>query len=55
LREARVQPTEACRRRIGKRLRSYLTWAQLRQHRRRPPVIPPPEAPFWRVLAYLES
>jgi hypothetical protein len=55
LREARVQPTEACRRRIGKRLRSYLTWAQLRQHRRRPPVIPPPEAPFWCVLAYLES
>jgi hypothetical protein len=55
LREARVEPTDACRRRIGKRLRSYVTWAELRQHRRRPPVLPAPDAPFWSLLAYLES
>jgi len=55
LREARVQPSDACRRRIGKRLRSYVTWAELRQHRRRPPVLPPPESPFWSLLAYLEA
>jgi hypothetical protein len=53
--EARVQPTDACRRRIGKRLRSYVTWAELRQHRRRPPVVPPPESSFWSLLAYLEA
>jgi len=55
LREARVQPTDACRRRIGKRLRSYVTWAELRQHRRRPPVVPPPDSPFWSLLAFLEA
>lgn len=55
LREARVEPTDACRRRIGKRLRSYVTWAELRQRRRRPPVLPPRESPFWSLLAYLES
>jgi hypothetical protein len=54
LREARVEPSDACRRRIGRRLRSYVTWAQLRQHRRRPPVLPPPDAPFWSLLGYLE-
>ena len=53
--EARVEPTDACRRRIGKRLRSYVTWAELRQYRRRPPVIPEPESPFWLLLAYLEA
>ncbi len=55
LREARVEPTDACRRRIGKRLRSYVTWAELRQHRRRPPVLPPPESSFWSLLAFLEA
>ena len=53
--EARVEPTEACRRRIGKRLRSYVTWAELRQYRRRPPVLPPQGSPFWSLLAYLEE
>jgi hypothetical protein len=55
LRQARVEPTDACRRRIGRRLRSYVTWAELRQHRRRPPVLPPSESSFWSLLAYLES
>ncbi len=55
LREARVEPTDACRRRLGRRLRSYVTWAELRQHRRRPPVLPPPESTFWSLLAYLEA
>jgi hypothetical protein len=55
LREARVEPTDACRRRIGRRLRSYVTWAEARQHRRRPPVLPDPESAFWRLLAYLEA
>lgn len=55
LREARVQPTDACRRRLGRRLRSYVTWAELRQYRRRPPVLPPSGSDFWRLLAYLEA
>jgi len=53
--EARVEPTDACRRRIGRRLRSHVTWAELRQHRRRPPVLPATESPFWALLAYLEA
>ena len=55
LREARVAPTDVSRRRIGRRLRSYVIWAELRQHRRRPPVLPPRESPFWALLAYLEA
>jgi len=55
LREAIVEPTDACRRRIGKRLRSYVTWAELRRHRRRPPVMPPAGSPFWSLLADLEG
>jgi hypothetical protein len=55
LRESRVQPTDACRRRLGRRLRSYVTWAELRQHRRRPPVLPQPGSDFWRLLSYLEA
>jgi hypothetical protein len=55
LRETLVEPTDACRQRIGRRLRSYVTWAELRQHRRRPPVLPPPASPFWALLAYLEA
>jgi hypothetical protein len=50
-----VEPTDGCRRRIGKRLRSYVVWAQARQHRRRPPVLPPPDAPFWSLLRLLEA
>jgi hypothetical protein len=55
LQTALVEPTEACRRRIGRRLRSYVTWAEARQHRRRPPVLPPPESPLWPLLRYLEA
>jgi hypothetical protein len=55
LAESVVEPTDACRRRIGKRLRSYVTWAELRRHRRRPPVVPPLDSPFWSLLAYLEA
>jgi len=55
LREARVEPTETCRRRIGKRLRSYVTWAERCQHRRRPPVLPEATSEFWQLLAYLEA
>ena len=55
LHESVVEPTDACRRRIGRRLRSYVTWAELRQYRRRSPVLPPPGSPFWSLLAYLEA
>jgi hypothetical protein len=55
LAETLVEPTDACRRRIGTRLRSYVIWAEHRQHRRRPPVLPPPGASFWALLAYLEA
>ena len=50
-----VQPTDATRRRIGARLRSYVTWAELRQRRRRPPVLPHGASDFWALLAYLEG
>ena len=50
-----VPPTDACRRRLGTRLRSYVTWAELRRHRRRPPVLPAPDSSFWPLLAYLEA
>ena len=55
LQAALVEPTVACRRRIGRRLRSYVTWAEARQHRRRPPVLPPPGSPFWALLSDLEA
>jgi hypothetical protein len=55
LAETLVEPTDACRRRIGKRLRSYVTWAERRRHRRHPPVLPLPESPFWSLLTYLEA
>ena len=54
LTEALVTPTDSTRRRIGKRLRSYVTWAELRSRRRRPPSIPPAQDPFWELLAWLE-
>ena len=50
-----VAPTDAARRSIGRRLRSYVRWAELRQHRRRPPSIPPSSSPFWTLLAALET
>jgi len=55
LREALVTPTDSTRRRIGKRLRSYVTWAQGRARRRRPPFVPPATDPFWDLLAWLEE
>lgn len=51
---ALVSPTDATRRRIGKRLRSYVTWAELRARRRQPPFIPGTGDPFWQLLAWLE-
>jgi hypothetical protein len=54
LANAIVEPTQASRRSMGRRLRSYVRWAELRQHRRRPPVIPPQQSPFWGLLAHLD-
>ena len=51
---ALVAPTDATRRRMGKRLRSYVIWAERRSGRRQPPHIPPAEDPFWALLAWLE-
>lgn len=51
---ALVAPTDATRRRLGKRLRSYVTWAERRARRRQPPYIPPAHDPFWNLLAWLE-
>jgi hypothetical protein len=50
-----VAPTDATRRRLGAKLRSYVRWAEHRQHRRRPPVLPSPGSDFWLVLRYLEA
>jgi hypothetical protein len=50
-----VPPTEATRRRLGARLRSYVRWAESRRHRRRPPVVPDRESSFWVLLAWLEA
>jgi hypothetical protein len=55
LAHAIVEPTQASRRSMGRRLRSYVWWAELRQHRRRPPVIPRQRSAFWRLLADLEA
>ena len=54
LSHALVAPTDSTRRRLGKRLRSYVTWAEQRARRRRPPHIPPQGDPFWSLLAWLE-
>jgi hypothetical protein len=53
--QAIVVPSDATRRSMGRRLRSYVRWAELRQQRRRPPVIPPGSSPFWALLAALEA
>jgi hypothetical protein len=50
-----IAPTDATRRSMGRRLRSYVRWAELRQHRRRPPVIPPASSSFWALLSALEA
>lgn len=55
LHEALVEPTAATRRRLGRRLRSYVTWAERRSRRRTPPYVPPPGDPFWALLAWLEA
>jgi hypothetical protein len=55
LANSRVAPTDATRRRLGAKLRSYVTWAELRRHRKRPPVLPPSESEFWTLLRYLEA
>jgi hypothetical protein len=54
LSSALVTPSDATRRRMGKRLRSYVIWAERRASRRRPPHIPPAQDPFWALLAWLE-
>ncbi|MSO94849.1 MAG: hypothetical protein EXQ81_03525 [Thermoleophilia bacterium] len=51
---ALVTPTDATRRRLGKRLRSYAIWAERRSGRRQPPFVPPSNDPFWQLLAWLE-
>ncbi|MGH2780573.1 MAG: hypothetical protein ACRDLA_03980 [Thermoleophilaceae bacterium] len=50
-----VELSGATRRRAGKYLRSYVTWAEQRQHRKTPPRIPPPASSFWLLLAELEA
>lgn len=55
LAEALVEPTDATRRRLGARLRSYATWAQLRAKRRNPPFVPAADDPFWQLLGWLEG
>jgi hypothetical protein len=55
LQVALVEPTDTTRRRIGRRLRSYVRWAELRASRRVPPYLPPAADPFWQLLAWLEA
>jgi hypothetical protein len=50
-----VPLSDHARRSAGRRLRSYVIWAQHRQHRVRPPRIPEAESPFWSLLAELEA
>jgi hypothetical protein len=45
-----VDPTEATRRSIVRRLEGYLAWAQNRQYRRVPPRIPERDHAFWALL-----
>jgi hypothetical protein len=45
-----VEPTDATRRSIARRLQGYLEWAQNRQYRRIPPRIPPRQHIFWTLL-----
>ncbi len=50
-----VELTDHTRRSAGRRLRSYVIWAEHRQHRKRPPRIPAAGSPFWALLAELEA
>jgi hypothetical protein len=50
-----VDLSDHARRSAGRRLRSYVIWAEHRQHRMRPPRIPAPGSPFWSLLAELEA
>jgi len=50
-----VELSDHARRSAGRRLRSYVIWAEHRQHRMRPPRIPPAASPFWSLLAELEA
>ncbi len=50
-----VPLSDHARRSAGRRLRSYVIWAQHRQHRMRPPRIPEAGSPFWSLLAELEA
>lgn len=54
LAEALVAPTDTTRRRLGRRLRSYVTWAEMRARRAQAPFVPPANDPFWHLLAWLE-
>ena len=55
LENAVVELSDAARQSAARRLRSYVAWAENRQHRKTPPRIPPPESAFWSVLAQLET
>ena len=55
LAKSAVELSDAARWSAGRRLRSYVLWAENRQHRKTPPRIPPPESAFWSVLAQLEA
>lgn len=45
-----VEPTQATKRSISRRLRGYLEWARNRQYRRVPPRIPERDHAFWALL-----
>lgn len=50
LEHAAVEPTQATRRSIVRRLEGYLAWARNRQYRRVPPRIPERDHAFWALL-----
>ena len=50
-----VELNETARRSAGRRLRSYVRWAETRQHRKRPPRLPGADSSFWSLLAELEA
>jgi hypothetical protein len=50
LENAAVEPTEATRRSIVRRLEGYLAWARNRQYRKVPPRIPERDHAFWALL-----
>lgn len=50
LEHSAVEPTQATRRSIVRRLDGYLAWARNRQYRRVPPRIPERDHAFWALL-----